>query len=158
LIGNEIRKEEQTAEGRGRRLRMTSHLPVRKLCQGTFGALPYPVETVCLQCTPPRFEGLIRKLCLSELESPLPGVSATAQVTAQTVERDPLKQSFLITRIRRSRRHTAFKCHSYGYSLVDVLLTTNCWSMNGAAKLNAKNRAAREILTRRNGGPQGGNL
>jgi len=28
--------EEQTAEGRGRRLRMTSHLPVRKLCQGTF--------------------------------------------------------------------------------------------------------------------------
>jgi len=28
--------EEQTAEGRGRRLKMTSHLPVRKLCQGTF--------------------------------------------------------------------------------------------------------------------------
>ena len=36
MISNEIRKEEQTAEGRGRRLRMTSHLPVRKLCQGTF--------------------------------------------------------------------------------------------------------------------------
>jgi len=88
MIINEIRKEEQTAEGRGRRLRMTSHLPVRKLCQGTFGALPYPVETVCLQCTPPRFKGL-RNRRVSELESPLPGVSATAQVTAQTVERDP---------------------------------------------------------------------
>jgi len=49
-----FRKEEQTAEGRGRRLMMTSLLPVKKLCQGTFQALPYPVETVRLQCTPPR--------------------------------------------------------------------------------------------------------